>query len=69
MGRKGERENYSCVWWYISISPALGRLKQEDHHEFEAYLDPFSKPNQTTLPLTLSAHRHSLECGAGFLMS
>lgn len=39
------------VWWCIPAIPAFGRLRQEDHHEFEAslkYRDPVSKTVTTT---------------------
>jgi hypothetical protein len=33
----------SQVWWYMSVIPALGRLRQEDH-EFSVSLDYIVRP-------------------------
>lgn len=62
-GEVRERESYSCVWWYTSVIAAFGRLKKEEHHGFDAYLDPLSTPS------TLTVHKHSPACGACFLLS
>lgn len=40
------------MWWHISIIPAFGRPKKEDHREFEDYLDPAQ--NQTKADLLAS---------------
>uniref|UniRef100_A0A8C2UPR4 RPGR interacting protein 1 n=1 Tax=Chinchilla lanigera TaxID=34839 RepID=A0A8C2UPR4_CHILA len=33
----------SWAWWHTPVIPALGRLRQEDHCEFETSLEPVSK--------------------------
>lgn len=37
----------SGIWWYVTVMPAVGSLRQENHHKFKASLisdqDPLSK--------------------------
>jgi hypothetical protein len=33
----------SQTWWHTPVFPVLGRLRQEDHHEFEANLGYIEK--------------------------
>jgi hypothetical protein len=46
-----QKVQYGWVWWYISIIPALGKLRQEDW-DFKARLgyirDPVSKKQNKT---------------------
>jgi hypothetical protein len=37
---------HSWAWWYISVIPTLGKLRQEDF-EFEARMDPVPTKNLT----------------------
>jgi hypothetical protein len=33
----------SCMWWYMPVTPAFGRLRQEDR-EFQANIVYIAKP-------------------------
>lgn len=49
---RGGGEDDSLVRWHMLISPALGKLRPEDYHEFHANLGYPTRPSHTNAKQT-----------------